>query len=61
MDFEKSLKKLEEIIGKLESSEISLEDSIAAYREGVKLLADCKKQLDEAQLLVTVEDVPGNG
>lgn len=59
MNFEQSLKKLEEIIAKLESNETSLEDSISAYQEGTALLVSCRKQLEEAQLLVTVEDVPG--
>ena len=58
MNFEQSLKKLEEMIQKLESNDISLEDSISAYQEGTALLASCKKQLEQAQLLVTVADVP---
>ncbi len=58
MSFEQSIKKLEEIISKLENNDISLEDSISAYREGVQLLESCRKQLEEAQMLVTVEDVP---
>ncbi len=58
MSFEQSIKKLEEIISKLENNDISLEDSISAYREGVQLLESCRRQLEEAQMLVTVEDVP---
>lgn len=58
MNFEQSLKNLEDIISKLESNDISLEDSISAYQEGTSLLASCRKQLEEAQLLVTVADVP---
>ncbi len=58
MNFEQSMKRLEEIIGSLEDNEISLEDSISAFNEGTQLLAGCRKQLNEAQLLVTVEDVP---
>lgn len=58
MSFEQSIKKLEEIISKLENNDLSLEDSISAYREGVQLLESCRRQLEEAQMLVTVEDVP---
>lgn len=58
MNFERSLKKLEEIIEKLEDNEISLEESISAYQEGTLLLASCRKQLEQAELLVTVADVP---
>lgn len=56
MNFEQSLKKIEEIIAKLESNETSLEESIEAYREGTALLGNCRKQLEQAELLVTVSD-----
>lgn len=58
MSFEQSMKKLEDIISKLEDNELPLEDSILAYREGIQLLDSCRKQIEQAQLLVTVEDVP---
>ncbi len=58
MSFEQSMKKLEDIISKLEDNELPLEDSISAYREGIQLLDSCRKQIEQAQLLVTVEDVP---
>ena len=56
MNFENSLKRLEEIISKLESNEITLEESIDIYKEGVSMLVDCRKQLSQAELLVTVDD-----
>lgn len=56
MNFEKSLKRLEEIISKLESNEISLEESIEIYKEGTDLLGKCRGLLDSAELLVTVEE-----
>ncbi|MBQ7009757.1 MAG: exodeoxyribonuclease VII small subunit [Ruminococcus sp.] len=56
MTFEDSMKKVEEIISKLESNEISLEDSIQIYKEGLTLIGSCKKQLEEAEMLVTVDD-----
>lgn len=56
MTFESSMKKVEEIISKLESNEISLEDSIQIYNEGLNLIGNCKKQLDEAEILITVDD-----
>lgn len=56
MTFENSVKKLEEIVSKLESNEITLEESIEIYKEGVTLLGNCKKQLENAELLVTVEE-----
>lgn len=56
MTFENSLKKLEDIITKLENNEITLEESIQTYKEGIDLLGACRKQLDEAEMLVTVAD-----
>ncbi len=56
MNFEKSLKRLDEIISKLESNEVSLEESIEIYREGTELLGKCRGLLDSAELLVTVEE-----
>ena len=56
MNFEQTMKRLDEIIGKLESSETSLEESIELYGEGTALLGSCRKQLEQAELLVTVSD-----
>ena len=56
MNFERSLKRLDEIISKLENNEISLEESIKIYREGTDLLGKCRSLLDSAELLVTVEE-----
>lgn len=56
MTFENSIKKLEEIVSKLENNETTLEESIEIYKEGVTLLGNCRKQLENAELLVTVEE-----
>lgn len=56
MNFEKSLKRLDEIIKKLDSNETPLQESIELYKEGASLLGDCRRQLDEAEMLVTVEE-----
>jgi len=47
--FEESLKKLEGIVAQLERGDLPLEDSIRIFEEGVRLSADCKKQLEEAE------------
>ena len=47
--FEVSLKKLETIVAQLERGDLPLEDSIRIFEEGVRLSADCKKQLEEAE------------
>lgn len=59
MKFEQSIKRLDEIIEKLENNETSLEEAIEIYREGAALLGSCRKQLEQAELLVTVADNDG--
>lgn len=49
MDFEKKLTRLEEIVAKMEGGEISLEDSLKFFEEGVKLSRVCQKELEEAE------------
>jgi exodeoxyribonuclease VII small subunit len=48
--FEEALEKLAEINKKLESDEISLEDSVKLFKEGLELSKLCQKKLDEAKL-----------
>jgi exodeoxyribonuclease VII small subunit len=48
-DFETALSRLEEIVDKLESGELSLEESIALYTEGVDMAGICSKKLNEAE------------
>jgi exodeoxyribonuclease VII small subunit len=52
--FETSLKKLEEIVRKLEGGELSLEDSLKAFEEGVKLAGFCSSKLNEAEKRIEV-------
>ena len=52
VNFETSLKKLEKIIEKLEDGDISLEDSVKSFEEGIGLVKECQKQLSEAELKV---------
>jgi exodeoxyribonuclease VII small subunit len=60
MDFEKRLNRLEEIVGKMETGELTLEDSLKLFEEGVKLSRDCNSQLNEAEqkvkLLLGIDD-----
>ena len=48
--FEDSLKRLEEIVNKLEQGEIPLEDSIKMYEEGLALSRMCIERLTQADL-----------
>ncbi len=52
VSFESSLKKLEQIVAKLEDGDISLEDSVKSFEEGIGLVKECQKQLSSAELKV---------
>lgn len=47
--FETSLKRLEEVVNKLEGGDLTLEDSLKAFEEGVKHAGFCTRKLDEAE------------
>ena len=49
---EEDLTKLEELTKKLEENELSLDDAINSYSEGNKLIASCKKSLDDMQMRI---------
>ena len=48
-EFEGSLSRLEEIVGKLESANLSLDDAMKLFEEGVQLSRDCQKYLEQAE------------
>ena len=52
--FEDSLKKLESIVAQLEQGELTLEDSLKLFEEGVGLSTACKQELDAAEGKVEV-------
>ena len=54
MDFEKKLTRLEEIVAKMESGDLALDDSLKLFEEGVKLSRECNVQLNEAEQKVKV-------
>jgi exodeoxyribonuclease VII small subunit len=49
VDFEDSMKRLETIVDELESGQLTLDDSIARYEEGVKLSRRLTQTLDQAE------------
>lgn len=58
MTLEKAFEELEVIIEKMQTKEVSLDDSFALYAEGTKLLKYCNEQLDmvEKKMLVLSEE-----
>lgn len=51
--FEVLYKRLEESVAKLEGGNLSLEESLSLYEEGMKLARECQKLLQDAELRVT--------
>lgn len=47
--FERDLKRLEELVKKLEQNELGLEESLAAFEDGMKLAEGLAKTLEKAQ------------
>ena len=59
LTFEETLKQLEDVVERLESGDsLTLDESLAAFEEGVRLTRLCRKTLEEAELRVRrlVED-----
>ena len=54
LNFEEALKRLEEIVSCLEEADLSLDDSLKFFEEGMKLSSLCQKKLSAAQRKVEV-------
>jgi exodeoxyribonuclease VII small subunit len=52
--FEAGLEELERIVKQLEKGDLPLEDSIRLFEAGMRLSADCKRQLEEAETRVEI-------
>ena len=52
MSFEQALAELETIVGRLESGQAPLEESISLYERGAQLKAHCETRLEAARLKV---------
>ena len=52
MSFEVALRELEQIVGKLESGQAPLAESIAIYERGEALKARCEALLKEAEMRI---------
>lgn len=47
--FEQAVERLEQIIDRIESGEVGLEDSLVQYERGMKLVGRCRTILDQAE------------
>ena len=49
IDFEASLGQLERLVEQMEDGELSLEESLKAFEQGVKLTRECQQALKQAE------------
>ena len=61
MTFESAFSQLEQLSNKMESGKLSLEESISAYEESMKLIDFCNKVLDSAEQKVSILKKDENG
>ncbi|WP_373700891.1 exodeoxyribonuclease VII small subunit, partial [Neisseria dentiae] len=54
--FEEALKRLETLTQAMQSSEMPLEDALAAYQEGIELVKYCQAKLAEVEQKLQVLD-----
>ena len=61
LSFEAALKELERIVGRLESGDATLDESIRLYERGDRLRARCADRLDAAQARIEAIRVDAEG
>ncbi|MGI9345134.1 MAG: exodeoxyribonuclease VII small subunit [Gammaproteobacteria bacterium] len=61
-DFEQALVQLEQLVRQLEAGDLSLEQSLKCYEQGVHLIASCEKVLEQAEQRIAVlsENIAGD-
>ena len=59
--FEDAMKRLEDIVQSLESGDLSLDDTLGIFEEGMKIVSFCSKKLEEAEQKVTMLVKEGEG
>ena len=59
--FEEQIKELEDIVSKLEGSDVTLDETLSLFEKGIKLTKGCQKILDNAENKVKILMADGNG
>ena len=54
MNFEETMKELEEVVQALENGELNLDESIKEFEKGMKLSKDASKYLEDAEKKITI-------
>ncbi|MFA4874933.1 MAG: exodeoxyribonuclease VII small subunit [bacterium] len=60
--FEQSMEELEGVVRRLEGGQLTLDESLAAFEQGVKLTRECESMLSEAKGKIEqlIKDAQGN-
>lgn len=60
--FEEAMSELEQIVARLEKGDVSLEESIANFQQGIELSRYCAAKLDDAEKKISIllQDEEGN-
>ena len=53
-NFETSLKELEEIVEQLETSDLTLDETLAKYESGIKIYKQCYQILEKAEKKINI-------
>ncbi len=53
-DFETSLKEFEEIVEQLETSDLTLDETLAKYEKGIKIYKQCYQILEKAEKKINI-------
>ncbi len=53
-NFEEQMAELEKIVTELEKGDLSLDESVAKFEEGIKLSKECNEVLEEAEKKITI-------
>ncbi len=59
--FEEQMERIQEIVAKLDSGDVSLDESLRLYEEGITLVRACSNRLDEAEQVVKMLQAQPDG
>lgn len=52
--FENKMEELQKIVEELENGELSLDDSVSKFEQGMKISQECNKMLEKAEKKITI-------
>ena len=61
MTYEQQLQQLETLIKQLENGDLSLDQALAAYEQGINLIRACQQQLEQAEQRIQLLAHGANG